>query len=432
MNLQVPVVGGFEISYPRMVRVQQKFNPVKIANIREEIHRQFAKEAIKAKIKPGMQVVVGVGSRGISNLPQIVKAVVDEIKQLGGLPVIVPAMGSHGGAAASGQREVLAGYGITEISMACPIVDSMDTVQVGKMSNGLPLFFSKCAYESDAIVVINRVKPHTSFKGPIESGLLKMLAIGLGKHRGATSIHSFGVDRFRETIPEAGRILIEKAKVAFGVALLENAYDETCEIAAIPAEEIYEQEQLLLKKAKALMPKILLNEIDVLVIDEFGKEISGAGMDPNVTGRITTGLTDGFNAPSIQKIVLRDLTDKSHGNALGVGMADIITKKLFDKIDFSSMYANAVTATVLTSVKIPMILPSDKEALAVAVKTCNRIVPEKIKIVWIKNTLDMEFIYVSEAYADAISRREDLAITKDYQDIRFDADGNLATKFVFR
>lgn len=430
-NFQIPVIGGFDLPYPRMMRVQQKFSRDKVTDIQGMVREQFAKDCIHAKIKPGMRVAVAVGSRGIANLQQIVASVVEEIKNKGGHPVIVPAMGSHGGATAEGQVEVLRGYGIVEEAVGCPIHSSMETVQVGQLSHGLPLYFDKYAYESDATVIIARVKPHTSFKAPVESGLQKMLAIGLGKHEGATSIHSYGLDRFHESIPEAGKLLIDKTNIAIGVALLENAYDETCSIVAVPAEQIVEEEPCLLEKAKQMMARIMLDSIDVLVVDEIGKDISGCGMDPNVTGRVTTGLTEGFNAPSIQKIVVRDLSAHSQGNALGVGMADIITRQLFDKIDFPSMYANSITSTVLASSKLPVIMNNDKEALGVAVKTCNRITPDQVKIVWIRNTLELEYIYVSAPYLDEIRHRNDLLISNDSETIQFDGMGNLLTEFQF-
>ncbi|MDF2959543.1 MAG: hypothetical protein K0S39_1278 [Paenibacillus sp.] len=430
-NFQVPVIGGFDVSYPRMIRVQQKFSRDKVKDIAGAIREQFAKDDIRAKIKPGMRVAIAVGSRGIANLQQIVASVVEEIKKMGGQPVIVPAMGSHGGATAEGQIKVLEGYGIVEEVVGCPIFASMETVQVGRLPHGLPLYFDKYAFESDAIVIVSRVKPHTSFKGPVESGLQKMLVVGLGKHEGATSIHSYGVDRFHESIPEAGKTLIEKTNIAIGVALIENAYDETCSIVAVPAEKIAEEEPRLLEKAKEVMARILLDSIDVLVVDEIGKDISGCGMDPNITGRVTSGLNEGFHAPSIQKIVIRDLSAHSHGNALGVGMADIITRQLFDKIDFPSMYANAVTSTVLASAKLPVILQNDKEALGVAVKTCNRITSDKVKIAWIKNTLSLEYMYVSEPCLVDIGHRNDLIITGDNDTIQFDGEGNLVTEFQF-
>jgi hypothetical protein len=432
-NIQIKLEGGFEVDYPKLVRVRQIFRNEKINDIPEAVHRQFEAEEVRVKIKPGMKVAVAVGSRGIANLQLIVTSVVAEIKRLGGEPFIVPAMGSHGGATTEGQREVLAEYGIIGDLVGCPVHATMETVQVGQLpNNGLPLYFDKYAYESDAIVLVARVKPHTDFKGSVESGLQKMLVIGLGKHKGATSIHSYGVDRFYETIPAAGKMLIEKTNVAIGVALIENAYDETCQIIALPAEKICDEEPLLLKTAKESMPKLLFDDIDILVIDEFGKDVSGAGMDPNITGRTNMGNNiAGFDAPPIQKIVIRDLTDKSHGNATGIGMADIITARFFNKIDLASTYINTITSTTLADGKIPLVIRNDKEALAVALRTCTRISYDNVKIVWIKNTLKLEHIYVSESYIDYVRKRDDLELTDDIREIWFDHEGNLANPFDF-
>ncbi|TDF97078.1 lactate racemase domain-containing protein [Paenibacillus piri] len=426
-HIQVKVEGGFDIPFPRMIPVEQKFAITKVDDISETVHDEFLKNEVQVKIRPGMKVAVAVGSRGINNLQEIVTHVVKEIKRLGGEPFIVPAMGSHGGATAEGQIQVLADYGIVEQHVGCPIRASMETVLAGQLPNGIPLYFDKHAYESDAVVVVCRVKPHTDFKGEIESGIQKMIVIGLGKHKGATFIHSLGFDQFHSVIPEAGKLLIEKTNVALAVAVIENARDETAEIVAVPSEAICEVEPGLLVKAKAAMPKFLLDEIDVLVLEEIGKNISGSGMDPNIVGRTGSGLTEGFQAPPIQKMVVRDLTEKTHGNAAGIGIADIITTKVFNKIDFGYTYANCITSTALLGAKIPVVLRSDKEALAVAVKTCNRITPATVKIVWIKNTLEMEHIYISETYLDLIKGRDDIAITGDPVPIEFDSEGNLTT-----
>jgi len=430
-NLQVKVEGGFDIALPRMIPVRQHFQLAKVGDIPGSVRREFLKDEVRLKIKPGMKVAVAVGSRGITNLQQIVASVVREIKRLGGEPFIVPAMGSHGGATAEGQVQVLADYGIVERLVGCPVLSSMETVQAGQLSNGIPLFFDKFAYESDAIVPVCRVKPHTDFKGTVESGIQKMIVIGLGKHKGASYIHSLGFDQFHTFIPEAGKALIGSTNVAFGVAIIENARDETAEIVAVPSESICEEEPRLLIKAKQAMPKLLLNGIDVLVIEEIGKNISGSGMAPNIVGRTGPGFTEVFRAPPIQKIVVRDLTDKTHGNASGIGIADIVTAKLFNKIDFGYTYANCITSTALLGAKIPVVLRSDKEALAVAVKTCNRITPDTAKIVWIKNTLELEHIYISETYADYIKERNDITVTGSAIPIEYDSDGNLQTRFCF-
>ncbi|KIL40466.1 hypothetical protein SD70_13520 [Gordoniibacillus kamchatkensis] len=429
--MQVKVEGGFDIRLPNMVPIKQKFQMSKVDDVPGVVEAEFGKTEVRAKIKPGMKVAVAVGSRGIHNLKEIVACVVREIKRMGGEPFIVPAMGSHGGATAEGQAQVLADYGIIESSVGCPIRSSMETVQVGHLPSGIPLYFDQFAYESDAIVAVSRVKPHTDFKGTVESGLQKMIVIGLGKHKGASYIHSLGFDRFHAVIPEAGKALIARTNMAVGVAIIENARDETAEIVAVPAESICETEPELLIRAKAAMPKLLLDQIDVLVVEEIGKNISGSGMDPNIVGRTGSGLTEGFLAPPIQKIVVRDLTDKTHGNAAGIGIADIITAKVFNKIDFGYTYANCITSTALLGAKIPVVLRSDKEALAVAVKTSNRVTPETVKIVWIQNTLKLERIYVSDTYLGEIANRDEIVVEGEPVPIEFDHRGQLATLFQF-
>lgn len=431
-NLAVKVEGGLNIPLPRMMPVQQLFPMKQVDSPGAAIQQEFTKEEVRAKIRPGMNVAVAVGSRGIHKLQEIVAAVIREIRSLGGSPYIVPAMGSHGGATAEGQLEVLAEYGITESEIGCSIRSSMDTVQVGQLSSGIPLYMDKNAWESDAIVVVGRVKPHTDFKGTVESGLQKMIVIGLGKHKGASYIHSLGFDQFHQVIPEAGQALIERTNVALGVAIIENAREDTADLTVIPAEQICLKEPELLAEAKAAMPRLLLDSIDVLMIDEIGKEISGSGMDPNIVGRTGSGLMAGFNAPPIQKIVVRDLTDKTHGNASGIGIADVITARLFNKIDFAYTYANCITSTALTGAKIPVVMRSDHEALAVAIKTCNRISLDSVKIVWIKNTLQLEHIYLSEAYQEAIRGRRDLVITGPPAELSFDKEGHLRSVFLTR
>lgn len=428
-KLVVKVEGGLDLRLPRMMPVRQQFPVKTLVSPAAAIQQEFAKEEVRAKIGPGMRVAVAVGSRGIHKLKEIVTKVVCEIRSLGGIPYIVPAMGSHGGATAEGQLEILAEYGITEGQVGCPIRSSMETVEVGKLESGIPLYMDKNAWESDAIVVIGRVKPHTDFKGTVESGLQKMIVIGLGKHKGATCIHSLGFDQFHKVIPEAGQALIERTKLALGVAVVENAREETAAIEVVPAEQIALREPELLAEAKAAMPRLLLDYIDVLLIDEIGKEISGSGMDPNIVGRTGSGLTSGFTAPPIQKIVVRDLTDKTHGNASGIGIADVITARLFNKIDFAYTYANCITSTALAGAKIPVVMRSDQEALAVAVKTCNRISPSSVKIAWIKNTLQLEHIYLSETYSEAIRDRQDIVITGQPADLTFDTDGKLHSVF---
>ncbi len=421
-DLAINLEGGYDLKYPRLVPVRQKFNATRIGDIPGAVCGEFAKLSGTGLLRPGIRVAVAVGSRGIANLKEIVKTTINELQALGTHPFIVPAMGSHGGATAAGQEKVLASYGITQEEVGVPVCASMEVIQVGTW-NGYPLYYDQAAAAADVVFLINRIKPHTDFKGSIESGLLKMVVIGLGNHRGATIMHSLGFDRFHQIIPEAGAIILANTPPTIGLAVLENAYDETAKIEILLGEEILIREPELLAEAKGFMPRLLLPTMDVLIVDEIGKDISGAGMDPNIIGRTPSGLTEGFDAPPIQRIVVLDLTEKTHGNAMGIGMADVTTRKLVEKIDFAYTYANALTSTVLIAAKIPMFFNTEKEAIAVAVKTCNRVDPEKARIVRIKNTLELSHVLISETYLPL--DRADLEITGEPFPLEFDALGNL-------
>lgn len=409
---------------PRMAKIRQAFPAPRLANIAETLRYELNKPEIRSAVKPGERIALTVGSRGIANIREMVKTLADELKAWGAEPFIVPSMGSHGGATAEGQLAVLREYGITEETIGVPILSSMEVVQLAILPSGLPIYVDKHAYEADGIIVMGRVKPHTDFKGPIESGLLKMLAIGLGKHKGATTLHAEGFDRFHDLVPQAGRAVLEHADVRFGVAILENAYDETAELAAVPALDIPMAEADLLQRAKAYMPRLPVDRIDVLVIDEIGKDVSGAGMDPNITGRMSAPVkADGL--PVITRIAVLDLTEKTHGNAVGIGFADVTTRRCANKLDLSVTYANSITSTVLDGARIPMVMNSDREAIVVGLKGCNRIKPESARIVRIKNTLELGEVYVSEAILPELAARKDIELLSDLEEWPFNGEGNL-------
>jgi len=408
-----------------MVKVRQVFPAPILEDIPGEVSSQVNQQSIKELVRPGARIALAVGSRGIANLSVIVKALIDSLKGLGAAPIIVPAMGSHGGATAEGQLEVLATYNITEDTMGVPINSSMEVVQIAALEDGYPVYIDKIAFECDAIVPVCRVKPHTDFKGTHESGLLKMLAIGLGKHKGAAKIHTQGFSQFGRLIPAMGRAILENSKVIFGLAIIENAYDQTAHIYAVRAEDMYEKEIELLALAKSYMPRLLAPEIDVLIVNEIGKDISGSGMDPNITGRNVSN-EPGFDAPPIKKIVVLGLTEKTHGNATGLGLADVTTLSVVNNLDFNSTYANCITATELSGGKIPMFFNNDKEAIAVAVKTCNRVEIEDIKIVRINNTLEMSEIEMSTTLLPYIKDRDDIEILSEPYPMKFDGGGKLA------
>jgi hypothetical protein len=411
-----------ECGLPRMVQVEQRFPRPRVADIPATLAATV--QALPAKTFAGKRIAITCGSRGIPEAPIIVSRLVDILKELGARPFIVPAMGSHGGATAEGQRRVLEGYGITEARVGAPIQASMEVVQVAELPGPIPLFCDALARGADAIVLFNKIKPHSAYKAGIESGLLKMAVIGLGKHRGASTLHTFGFDEFPEIIRAAGERLIRTLPIAFGLAVVENAYGEVALLEAVLPERIPAREAELLAEAKRIMSRLLLPAIDVLIVDEIGKDVSGAGLDPNVTGRPATR-RPGFEAPSIQKIIVRDLTPASHGNAAGIGMADFTTVRCAEKIDLGISYTNVFTARVMDSLRIPVMLQNDREALVVALKTCNRVTPEQARVVRIRNTKALHVITVSESCLSEIEGRLDLVPFGPSRPMEFDAAGYL-------
>ncbi|HOB08046.1 MAG: lactate racemase domain-containing protein [Limnochordia bacterium] len=421
MGVVSELVKGIPI--PRMVKVSQKFDAPRLADVEGELRAQLRQEHIQAMIKPGMTIAVAVGSRGVNRIADIVRVVVEELKALQAEPFIVPSMGSHGGASAEGQKEVLRHLGITEDSVGAPIRSSMEVNQIASLENGLPVYVDRFACQADGIVVINRVKPHTAFRGPIESGLMKMLAIGLGKQKGAEACHQLGFKHMAEFVPTMAKVIMDKLPVLFGVATVENAFDQVMKLKVIPASEIEGEEKELLKIAKANMPKLWFDQIDVLVIDEIGKNISGDGFDPNVVGRYPTPYA--YGGPDVTKIVVLDLTDETEGNANGIGTADFTTRYCVDKIDYEKIYANGLTSTVVAPTKIPTTLENDREAIQAAIKTCNILDFTKVRLVRIKNTLQLAEIEVSEPMIPEVESNPNLNILSAPYDWEFDANGNL-------
>jgi uncharacterized protein (DUF362 family) len=400
-----------DIPIPKMVRVRQKFTAPEISDVAEEVWNTITTAGVLNRIDPGDRVAIAVGSRGVSELPSIVRETASAVKSVGGEPFIVPAMGSHGGATASGQEEVLEQLGITYTSVGAPIRSSMEVVQVGRLNNGLPIFTDKHAFEADKVIIINRIKPHTAFRGEVESGLTKMITIGLGKQKGAEAAHAFSFKYMAEHVREMAKIVLQKVPIIFGVGSLENAYDRPAKIVAVPAEDFSSKEPELLLEAKSLMAKIKFNEIDVLVVEEIGKDISGDGMDPNITGRFATPYASG--GPEITRIAVLGLTEKTHGNANGIGMADMTTKKVMDDIIWEKGYANALTSTVISVVKLPMILDNEELAVKAAIKTCNAFDLNQVRLVRIKNTLELRDIWISESLLNEAETMEDVEILSE-------------------
>jgi hypothetical protein len=412
-----------DIALPKMVKVKQKFDRPRIDDIVSTVQNEINKKEIAENIKPGQKIAITVGSRGIANIALIIKTLVKAVKELGGQPFIIPAMGSHGGATAEGQIEVLHSLGVTEEYINASIRATMEVVKIGETEDGRPVFIDKYAAEADGIIVVNRIKPHTAFRGKYESGLMKMMTIGLGKQKGADTCHEAGFKYMSYNVPLFANAILKNANILFGVALVENSYDETSKIIALKKEEISEKEPELLLEAKRLMPKIKFEKFDILIVDQIGKNISGDGMDPNITATYCTPYASG--GPEIQRVVVLDLTEETHGNAVGMGMADYTTKRLFEKVDLEKTYPNALTSTVPHTVKIPMILKSDREAISAALKTCTDIDKRNPKIVRIKNSLHLEEIYISEALLEEAKKDHGIEILEDPKYLEFDEKGNL-------
>ena len=420
------------IALPKMFRAKQTFprETIPPEKIPQVVEAQIAQPLFSEKIKPGMSIAITAGSRGIANVSIITKAVVDAVKRRGANPFIVPAMGSHGGATAEGQLEVLASYNITPETMGCPIRSSMEVVELGISDTGLPVYMDKNAYESDGVILSCRLKPHNAFRGKVESGPCKMMAVGLGKQKGAERVHSEGMGKIGENILSIAQVMLAKGPILFAIPCIENAYDETCRIEAIDAKDILTREPELLKFAFGNMPSLLVGEGDVLIVDETGKNYSGTGVDPNITGTFSTEFAHG--GVNVQRTCFLDLSEESHGNSLGVGLANAITKRFFDKIDLEMMYPNCITSTVLTSARIPCIVYSDKEAIQLCVRTCNGIDQKNVRIIRIPNSLHIGSIMLSEAYyADVLAGKyPGLEALSAPEYMEFDAEGTLLTPIV--
>ena len=416
-DLQFNIAGGLGFELPPMARVRQLFNRHGIDDVAQAVTDELARPEIKAKVKPGAKIAVGVGSRGVANIDIAVRALIDGLKAQGADPFIFPAMGSHAGGTAEAQAALLAGYGVTEDAMGAPIRATMDTIVVTKLVEGTAIHMDRFAHEADGVVLINRVKPHTSFRGPVESGVIKMMIIGMGKINGATAIHSgHAMADFGEVLPRAAGALMEHIPFLFGIGMVEDAYDDTAIVEAMPAETLISREPVLQSRAKELIARIFVDDIDVLVIDEIGKEISGAGADPNVTGCRNEV---GFELPRVKKMVILDLSDATKGNATGFGAADVITHRLLSRVDFAATYANTVTSTYLEGAKIPIPMKTGQDAVRLAVKTLIGVQPENARIVRIRSTLSLEEIQVSAPLLEEIRLEERMEILAEPSKVVF-------------
>jgi hypothetical protein len=410
-----------------MIRIRQHFEAPTVEDIPQEIAWQAQKFDLKKKITTGGTVAVACSSRGISNYSTIVKSTIQTLKNAGLKPFIFPAMGSHGASTAEGQKKVLENYGISEESMGVPVCSSLDVVQIGETADSIPVFLDKLANQANYIVPINRVKSHTEFEHSIESGLVKMMAIGMGKRKGASIYHQgimvYGYPHVIETV---GRKVLETGRILFGVGIVENGFGQTAKICVTGPEELEEKEKGLLKEAKKLSARLPFEEVDVLIIDEMGKDISGTGFDTKVVGRIGMPLVAKEpEAPKVKRIVVCNLTKNTDGNADGIGLADFVTRRLVDKIDMEALKVNAIAGAEPEHARIPMALANDREALEVAIKSVGLIPTEELKINRINNTMQLAQVDVSSAYKDELAYRNDLEIIMEEQMIEFDQEENL-------
>ena len=396
--------------------------PKPIEDIGACVKSELQRAHVRDRIKPGQRIAIGVGSRGLARLPEIVAALVQEVRAAGADPFVIPAMGSHGGASAEGQRAVLEHLGITYERVGAPIESQMTTQEVGRTPDGIPVRLDRLAVAADGIVFVARVKPHTAFRGRYESGLAKMIAIGLGKQAGAAVCHEAGFGEMAVRVPAIAKVALDKAPIRFGLAVLENAQDQPFKLVCVPADRILLDEPPLLEEARAAMPRLPFDKLDILIIDEIGKHISGDGADPNITGRYPTPFASG--GPEVNKQVILDLAEASDGNANGVGTADFTTVRLARKMNFGQTYPNALTSTIAGPVALPMVLPSDRLAFSAAIATCNA-VGREVRLLRLRNTLCLDQFWVSAALLEEGGHNPFLRIERGLEPVRFDHEGNL-------
>ena len=428
---------------PKLAKVQQTYDHPRIEDIPAEIRYLFEKYKLAAKIRPDDEIAITAGSRGISNIVSILRAIVDEVKRCHARPFLVTAMGSHGGGTAKGQIMILSALGITEESIGAPIRATMDVVEIGRTAHDTPVYVDRHSNQADGIIVVNRVKKHTEQHNTTESGLMKIMAIGLGKQKQAELIHSYGVWGLVNLIPASAKVILEKKNIIAGIGIVENALDETAVIDVVSPANFQEKEKLLFKKSLELYPWLPFRTLDVLIVNRIGKNISGTCMDANMIGRMGVwGLSEPekayamggseFGSTLIEHIVALNLTDESNGNAIGVGQADVITQKLYEKIDLQKTYNNVITSSFLAKGKIPLIARNDREAIMIALNTLNGLMPlegkknsENVKVCLIESTLHKGTMWISKGLEPELRQRTDTRFMGDYQQIPFDARGTL-------
>jgi hypothetical protein len=414
------------VKLPRLVPIRIRRECPELADLERCVLAELDRIGVEKLAWPGKRIAVAAGSRGIHRTDVLLRAVVGRLKACGAKPFIVPAMGSHGGATAEGQRALLAGYGVTEETIGCPVVSSMETACLGLTPGGVTGYCDKNAFEADGIVVVNRVKPHTNFSGTIGSGLLKMLGIGLGKHVGAQNVHQRGVEiGYEESIREAGRLALSKLRILFGVAVVENLFGRAAHLEAVLPADFEAADERLILRARRLMGRLPGDFLHLLIVDWMGKNVSGTGMDPNVTGRGVVQEKVKLNAPRILRIFVRDLTEETHGNAIGIGFADFATDRLVAKIDTKATWTNVLTSMAPHEARVPIHFPTDREAIETALSTCGATPTDLMRVVRIRDTEHVDPMLVSESLFEELSGRDDVEPLAPPAEMSFDADGNL-------
>ncbi|CAN5774644.1 lactate racemase domain-containing protein [soil metagenome] len=419
-----------QTALPRWARFRQHLNDEAVDSIHEAIAREFANPDIGNAIEPGSRVVLTAGSRGIDRIAEVLKAAVEQVRARGGEPFVIPAMGSHGGATPEGQRALIEHYGVTEQFLGCPIRASMETVLLGTIDGGVPVYFDRIAHEeADVVIPIGRVKPHTDFRGPVESGLAKMIAIGLGKQHGASWFHSQGIGTFGELVPRVAAHTLSQVSIPFGIALVENGLSKLSIVEAVPAAGMFKREAELLEIAKAKLARLpRIEQADVLIVDKIGKDISGDGADPNAINRDVAGEIDFSEAlPKIQRYIVRELTSDTDGNATGIGMFDFALRRAVDEMDPIPTYMNMITAKSPSGARIPITVDTDRQALQLAIASALRVEGGKAGIIRIESTKSLEHILASEPLVEALLATGTVEQVSDFEQIAFDPDGMFAT-----
>lgn len=412
--------------FPKMCLIRQTHEEDAVPYVQEYVARELDRSGLLASVRPGEKVMLTAGSRGIGCMVDLLSACIRVLREKGAVPIIFPAMGSHGRGEAEGQVEVLRHLGITEERLGAPVYSGMDMVEVGTVHDGVPVYADRAVVEADHVLLINRVKEHTEYIGETESGILKMAVVGLGRHAGAQSMHQLAVNvTYREAIAAIAKVLFEKVPILGALAILENHRNALRRMEAIPPQAVFEREPELLKEAMLYKPKLPFEEMDVLLVDEIGKEISGTGVDTKVVGRIMNIYEKECETPRITRIVIRDLTEKTAGNAVGIGLADFITKRAFDKIDFEALYTNCITAVAPEKGRIPITLKTDQAAMEAALDTIGLWSPEKARVVWISNSASLDWLAVSQALVPLARGMEGIEVHEELFEFPFDSKGGL-------